>query len=97
MPSNVESPLLLAGLGNPGGEYARNRHNAGFMAADTIHASYKFGPWRSRFHGVVSEGALSGRKTYLLKPTTFMNESGHVSIFVECKAQPNIFYINNIY
>ena len=70
------SALLLAGLGNPGAEYARNRHNAGFMAVDTIHASYTFGPWRSRFHGVISEGALGGRKTYLLKPTTFMNESG---------------------
>jgi PTH1 family peptidyl-tRNA hydrolase len=76
MPSNAESPLLLTGLGNPGGEYARNRHNAGFMAVDTIHASYKFSPWRSRFHSVVSEGALGGRKVYLLKPTTFMNESG---------------------
>jgi PTH1 family peptidyl-tRNA hydrolase len=76
MPSHSDHPLLLAGLGNPGAEYARNRHNAGFMAADTIHASYTFGPWRSRFHGVVSEGALGGRKTYLLKPTTFMNESG---------------------
>jgi len=76
MPSNAESPLLLAGLGNPGAEYARNRHNAGFMAVDTIHASYTFGPWRSRFHGVISQGALGGRKTYLLKPTTFMNESG---------------------
>ena len=68
--------LLLAGLGNPGSEYARNRHNAGFMALDTIHASYTFGPWRSRFHGLVSEGELGGRKTYLIKPTTFMNESG---------------------
>jgi len=68
--------LLIAGLGNPGADYARNRHNAGFMALDTIHASYTFGPWRARFHGVVSEGALAGRKTYLLKPTTFMNESG---------------------
>ncbi len=76
MPSHSDHPLLLAGLGNPGAEYARNRHNAGFMAADTIHASYTFGSWRSRFHGVVSEGTLGGRKTYLLKPTTFMNESG---------------------
>jgi PTH1 family peptidyl-tRNA hydrolase len=71
-----ETPLLIAGLGNPGAEYARNRHNAGFMALDTIHASYKFGPWRTRFHGQISEGAIEGRKSYLLKPTTFMNESG---------------------
>lgn len=68
--------LLIAGLGNPGVEYARNRHNAGFMAVDTIHASYKFGPWRTRFHGLISEGELAGRKTFLLKPSTFMNESG---------------------
>jgi PTH1 family peptidyl-tRNA hydrolase len=71
-----ETPLLIAGLGNPGAEYARNRHNAGFMAVDTIRASYKFGPWRSRFHGLLSEGALAGRKTYLLKPMTYMNDSG---------------------
>jgi PTH1 family peptidyl-tRNA hydrolase len=71
-----DTPLLLAGLGNPGAEYARNRHNAGFMALDTIHASYDFGPWRARFHGVISEGVLGGRKTYLLKPATYMNDSG---------------------
>jgi len=71
-----DTPLLIAGLGNPGAEYARNRHNAGFMAVDTIHASYNFTPWRARFHGAVSEGALAGRKTYLLKPGTYMNESG---------------------
>lgn len=71
-----DTPLLVAGLGNPGAGYARNRHNAGFMAVDVIHASYRFAPWRARFHGVVSEGALGGRKTYLLKPMTYMNESG---------------------
>ncbi|MEI9990926.1 MAG: aminoacyl-tRNA hydrolase [Rhizomicrobium sp.] len=72
----ADTPLLIAGLGNPGAEYARNRHNVGFMAVDTIQASYPFAPWRARFHGLVSEGTLGGRKTYLLKPTTFMNESG---------------------
>jgi PTH1 family peptidyl-tRNA hydrolase len=71
-----DTPLLIAGLGNPGAEYARNRHNAGFMAVDTIHESYRFGPWRSRFQGMFSEGSLSGRKTYLLKPMTYMNDSG---------------------
>ena len=71
-----DTPLLIAGLGNPGAEYARNRHNAGFMAVDVIHASYRFAPWRTRFHGRVSEGALDGRKTWLLKPMTYMNESG---------------------
>jgi PTH1 family peptidyl-tRNA hydrolase len=71
-----DTPLLIAGLGNPGADYARNRHNAGFMAVDTIHASYKFTPWRARFQGLFSEGALGGRKTYLLKPITYMNDSG---------------------
>jgi peptidyl-tRNA hydrolase, PTH1 family len=71
-----DTPLLIAGLGNPGAEYARHRHNAGFMAVDTIHESYPFGPWRSRFQGQFSEGALSGRKTFLLKPMTYMNDSG---------------------
>ncbi|HEY1631695.1 MAG TPA: aminoacyl-tRNA hydrolase [Rhizomicrobium sp.] len=71
-----DTPLLLAGLGNPGAEYARNRHNAGFMAVDTIHASYEFGPWRARFEGLISEGKLAGRKVHLLKPMTYMNESG---------------------
>jgi PTH1 family peptidyl-tRNA hydrolase len=71
-----DTPLLIAGLGNPGADYARNRHNAGFMAVDTLHESYNFGPWRSRFQGMISEGALGGRKTYLLKPMTYMNDSG---------------------
>jgi PTH1 family peptidyl-tRNA hydrolase len=72
----TDTPLLIAGLGNPGAEYARNRHNAGFMAVDTIHESYTFSPWRARFQGAISEGALGGRKTYLLKPATYMNDSG---------------------
>ena len=72
----ADTPLLIAGLGNPGAEYARNRHNAGFMAVDTIHASHDFGPWRSRFQGVISEGAFGKRKVYLLKPMTYMNLSG---------------------
>ena len=71
-----DTPLLIAGLGNPGAEYARNRHNAGFMAVDTIHESYEFGPWRSRFQGMISEGTLGKRKVYLLKPMTYMNLSG---------------------
>lgn len=72
----ADTPLLIAGLGNPGAQYARNRHNVGFMVVDTIRESYKFGPWRSKFQGQISEGKLGGRKTYLLKPMTYMNESG---------------------
>lgn len=73
----MESPLLIAGLGNPGSQYAKNRHNAGFLVVDALHAHYKFGPWKVRFEGYLSEGTLAGRKTYLLKPQTYMNLSGN--------------------
>jgi PTH1 family peptidyl-tRNA hydrolase len=72
----AETPLLLAGLGNPGAQYALNRHNAGFILADAVHAEHGFGPWRAKFDGLISEGQLGGRKTLLLKPQTYMNESG---------------------
>ena len=71
-----QSPLLIAGLGNPGEKYARHRHNAGFMAVDAIAAEHGIGPWRSRFQGLIAEGVIAGRKTLLLKPMTYMNESG---------------------
>lgn len=67
---------LVVGLGNPGEKYARNRHNIGFMAADEIVRRHSFGPWRSKFQGEVSEGKLNGEKVLVLKPMTFMNESG---------------------
>jgi peptidyl-tRNA hydrolase, PTH1 family len=72
----METPLLIAGLGNPGSQYAKNRHNAGFIVVDELHAHYKFTPWKAKFEGLLSEGTLAGRKTYLLKPQTFMNLSG---------------------
>jgi PTH1 family peptidyl-tRNA hydrolase len=68
--------LLIVGLGNPGRRYAGNRHNIGFMAADEIHRRHRFSPWRARFEGEISEGTLAGEKVLLLKPATFMNESG---------------------
>ena len=71
-----ELPLLIAGLGNPGEKYARHRHNVGFMIADAIAEHYRFAPFRPRYHGVVAEGVLNARKTLLLKPMTYMNESG---------------------
>ena len=67
---------LFVGLGNPGGKYARNRHNIGFMAVDRIREDHGFAPWRSKFQGQVSEGNLGGEKVILLKPETFMNLSG---------------------
>ncbi len=68
--------LLLAGLGNPGERYARHRHNIGFQAADTIRLRRSFGPWRNRFQSEVSEGKFGTEKCLLMKPMTFMNNSG---------------------
>jgi peptidyl-tRNA hydrolase, PTH1 family len=67
---------LFVGLGNPGSRYAGNRHNIGFMAVDAIAARHRFGPWRVRFQGQVSEGAIGAERVLLLKPQTYMNESG---------------------
>ena len=67
---------LFAGLGNPGAAYALNRHNIGFMAVDAIAAAHGFGPWKTRFKGLTSEGRIGPHGVTLLKPATFMNESG---------------------
>lgn len=67
---------IFAGLGNPGAKYTRNRHNVGFMAVDRIAEDHGFGPWKSRFHGLVAEGRLGREKVLLLKPQTYMNLSG---------------------
>ena len=67
---------LLAGLGNPGPGYAGNRHNIGFMAADAICERYGFAPPRSRFSGAIREGRIGGKDVLVLKPMTFMNDSG---------------------
>jgi PTH1 family peptidyl-tRNA hydrolase len=67
---------LFVGLGNPGAKYARNRHNIGFMAVDEIARRHGFAPWRRRFQGETSEGTLGTERVILLKPTTYMNDSG---------------------
>ena len=67
--------LLVVGLGNPGREYARNRHNVGFMVVDEL-ARRHDGSWRSKFSGQLAEIRLDGHKVGLLKPETYMNESG---------------------
>jgi peptidyl-tRNA hydrolase, PTH1 family len=67
---------LFVGLGNPGTKYAHNRHNIGFMAIDEIARRHGFAPWRRRFQGQTSEGAIDQEKVVLLRPETFMNESG---------------------
>lgn len=67
---------LFVGLGNPGAKYARHRHNIGFMAVDEIARRHGFAPWRRRFQGETSEGTLGTERVILLKPMTYMNESG---------------------
>jgi PTH1 family peptidyl-tRNA hydrolase len=67
---------LFVGLGNPGAQYALNRHNVGFMAVDAIAASHDFPTWRKRFQGLAAEGKLGRQSVLLLKPQTYMNESG---------------------
>ena len=69
--------FLIVGLGNPGAEYAKTRHNVGFMVADAIHDKYGFAPYKAKFDGLISEGKIDGEKVYLLKPQTYMNLSGN--------------------
>jgi len=67
---------IWVGLGNPGGKYALHRHNVGFMAADLIHHAHGFGPWQKKFRSLTAEGRVGGQRVLLLKPQTFMNDSG---------------------
>jgi len=67
---------LWVGLGNPGPQYTFHRHNVGFMAIDTIAELHDFGPVQKKFQGWLQEGRIGGQKVLLLKPATFMNESG---------------------
>lgn len=68
--------LLFVGLGNPGREHAAQRHNIGFMAVDAIASRHRALAFRPRFQGLASEVALGGERVVLLKPQTYMNESG---------------------
>jgi PTH1 family peptidyl-tRNA hydrolase len=68
--------LLFVGLGNPGREYAGNRHNIGFMAIEAIAREHRFAPFRARFKGRVAEGQIAGERVILLQPETYMNDSG---------------------
>ena len=67
---------LFVGLGNPGDKHAGNRHNIGFMAVERIAHAHGFGPWRKKFNALISEGSIQGERVTLLKPETFMNDSG---------------------
>jgi PTH1 family peptidyl-tRNA hydrolase len=67
---------LWVGLGNPGAKYALQRHNVGFMAADIIAEVHEFAPWLKKFGSLIAEGRLGDHRILLLKPLTFMNDSG---------------------
>jgi PTH1 family peptidyl-tRNA hydrolase len=67
---------LFVGLGNPGDKYARHRHNVGFMTLERIAERGGFTPWKRRFRGLAAEGELAGERVLLLKPQTYMNDSG---------------------
>src|SRR5579872_172887 len=67
---------LWVGLGNPGGKYALQRHNVGFMAADIIAEVHGFSPWSKKFRGLIAEGRMGDHRILMLKPQTFMNDSG---------------------
>lgn len=67
--------LLVVGLGNPGREYAANRHNVGFMVVEELGRRHGAG-WRSKFSGEFAEVRIDGHRVALLKPQTYMNESG---------------------
>ena len=67
---------LWVGLGNPGGKYALQRHNVGFMAADIVAETHDFAPWSKKFRSLIAEGRVGSERVLLLKPHTFMNDSG---------------------
>lgn len=67
---------LFAGLGNPGEKHAGNRHNIGFMAVERIASAHGFGPWRKKFNSYVCDGTIGSQRVTLLRPETFMNDSG---------------------
>jgi len=67
---------LFVGLGNPGGEYERHRHNIGFMAVDAIAEKHGAGGWKEKSKGLFTDVRMGGDKVYLLKPQTYMNLSG---------------------
>jgi len=69
--------FMLVGLGNPGSQYEKNRHNIGFMAVDEIVRRHRFSAWRKKFDAVMCDAVIDDIKVYALKPQTFMNLSGN--------------------
>jgi len=67
---------LWVGLGNPGAKYALQRHNVGFMATDILAEAHEFSPWSKKFRSLIAEGRIDRQRILLMKPQTFMNDSG---------------------
>ena len=74
--NNAPVSAILVGLGNPGKEYEKTRHNVGFVAIDYIAASLGVKIERAKFHALVTEATIAGKRVLLMKPTTYMNNSG---------------------
>ena len=68
--------LLFAGLGNPGSDYAGNRHNVGFMAVDAMAERHGFSGWKAKGTSLIAEGRIGTEKVIAVKPQSFMNKSG---------------------
>ncbi|WP_118856968.1 aminoacyl-tRNA hydrolase [Sphingomonas mesophila] len=67
---------IWVGLGNPGAQYALHRHNVGFMAADLVAELHGFSPWTKKFRSLIADGRIAGQRILLVKPQTYMNDSG---------------------
>jgi PTH1 family peptidyl-tRNA hydrolase len=67
---------LIVGLGNPGSEHKNNRHNLGFMTLDKINTKFQVGKWKNKYQSEVAAGTIASHKVLLLKPLTYMNNSG---------------------
>ena len=88
---------IWVGLGNPGAQYAMHRHNVGFMAADAIAEVHDFEPAKKAFSGWTRQGRIGGQRILLLKPATFMNDSGRsvraaVDFFKKSAEDVTVFY-----
>tara|TARA_X000000950_G_C13782452_1_gene605729 strand:+ start:72 stop:755 length:684 start_codon:yes stop_codon:yes gene_type:complete len=88
---------LLVGLGNPGSKYEGNRHNVGFHVIDAIADEYGIGPFKSKFNAEIAEGRIGDQKAVLIKPQTYMNESGQsvgkaAKFFKITKARTIVFH-----
>ncbi|MBO5908705.1 MAG: aminoacyl-tRNA hydrolase [Clostridia bacterium] len=74
--SKPKYDFLIVGLGNPGDKYEKTRHNAGFRVVDILADGFSVTVWKSKYHSLIAEAEQDGKKLLLIKPQTFMNNSG---------------------